>query len=419
MTRKITDCAPNRYALNPDVEHYGIEVEAEGLTVGMAVGIRWSTQFKKYWSFHEDGSLRNGIEFVSVPLLPEQVPEAIEVMWPSVVPGRAIPSGRTGIHIHASCFGLDTDDVLRIARHYALLEPVLFNIAGADREENIFCIPWYRGDDEPRRVFSTLANEAGSNKHKTAMFLNNRPTTCKYSALNISPLCNLGTIEFRHAPTYADGALMQRWFNAVRSVRNTYARKEDPLTVYREQGMARLVEDVLGTWALRFLDEEFVAECDVERTAMLLYPKKPTVSREWGCPPMLKVKTRAAAAALRIEEVHNEDALVTERMATFAEYVAARPATLGRTRRLGDLNDEQIQREAQEFTEQIRRAQAAMTRQRVRIPIPTSPFTVGVDFEARDGVAQRPAQDPNVVIIDEAADDINWDEILAEQQPQG
>jgi hypothetical protein len=297
VPRNVIDHARNPHMLDPTREWYGIEVEAEGLTVGQAARMRWSPGFSELWGYHEDGSLRNGIEFVSRPLSTDQVPQAIERLWPGVVPRHAAPSGRTGVHIHASCLGLNTDHVLKIARYYALLEPVMFSIAGASREENIFCIPWYRGDDEAKRVYGVLSNEQAASKHRTAMFVHRRPPTCKYSALNITPLVNFGTIEFRHAPTYDNREDATAWYNAVRAIYLTHKRKEDPLEFWRESGPEAVAAAVFGEdVASRHVNlSALIDEYDTERTALLLYPKKAVVSKEWGTPPMLKVKPKASA----------------------------------------------------------------------------------------------------------------------------
>jgi len=278
MSRAISSIAENTLGCRPG-ERYGIEVEAERL-LQVDDGLRWSEAFRKYWSLTSDGSLRhNGVEFVSNPLAKTSVPPAIAALWPYFEEGRMRPSVRTGIHVHVSCLGLNTDQVMRIALHYALMEPVFTYFAGPAREENIYCIPWYRAHDEPNAVRTFLSGERGER------------SPCKYSALFVGPLATFGTIELRHAPTWTDPETMLTWWRMAQALYRTYRTEYDILEEYLLVGPAGFARQVLtGIGGVAIPPTSVFDECDVESVAEILAEVPPTVHPAWGRTPMLAVE---------------------------------------------------------------------------------------------------------------------------------
>lgn len=284
MARLISGLSENRLGVRTG-ERYGIEVEAEGLGLAAARERVWPAEVLKYWTYTEDGSLRNGgIEFVSTPLARSSVPPAIAALWPFIEHGDLRPSVRTGVHIHCSCLGLNTDQLLRILQVYALVEPVLFAYVGADREENIYCIPWYRAHDEPRTIASWLSPMRGGEMVRTRQ-------PCKYSALYIGPISTFGTIEFRHAPTWDTGEQMLNWFKLVQCVMRAGDRYPDPLAEWHRLGPVEFANKVFPfPWAPK-VDERVYEEVDVEYTANLLIPeRREDVHPMWGKAPELNAR---------------------------------------------------------------------------------------------------------------------------------
>ena len=290
MSRPISELASNRAGVR-NGERYGIEVEAEGCSPDVASGLQWSNAYYDYWGTVGDGSLRNGgIEFVSKPLTRAQVPTAINALWPYILSGRARPSVRTGIHIHASCLGRTIAEVQRILMHYALVEPVLFDFVGPAREENIYCIPWYRSPEEATNVTEWLSSYDG------IPFNIRGDGPCKYSALFVGPLTTFGTIEFRHAPTFTDPEMMRRWFAMVKAVWGTWETTYDPLDEWRKRGPVAFAKSVLGFEWLPEYHESLFEEADVEAVAALLRPPKSVLSPVWGKAPELTGKGVATPA---------------------------------------------------------------------------------------------------------------------------
>ena len=305
MSRLISNIAQNRAGVRPG-EKYGIEVEAEGCPLDSVPEMRWSQAYNSYWSVTGDGSLRNGgIEFLSKPLGRTAVRHAINALWPYFREGRMEPSVRTGIHIHASCLGLNTDHVLRILQHYALVEPALFAYVGPQREENIYCIPWYRSPDEVTHASQWLASWEPNFVGPTG------EEPCKYSALYVQPLARFGTIEFRHAPTWTDADTMFRWWQMVQSIWRTHQTEYNVLDRFNELGPVAFCKSVLPFDFLGELDERPFEDADVDTVCSLLMPQQLLTADEWGVAPELRgrgVATPPRRATL--DERHDD--IVTE-----------------------------------------------------------------------------------------------------------
>lgn len=179
---------------------YGIEVEYENYRSMGILPTGWG------WLTTDDGSLRNaGVEFLTPGAWTfDQSVEQIRNLWTAAEQHGWQSSIRTGIHVHVNCLDYTLEQLGGILATYALLEPVLFRLCGPEREEGIYCVPWYRADDE-----AEAAQEVITGAYLRA---NN---TCKYSALYLQPLLRFGTIEFRHAPTFLQASDMLLWLSVI------------------------------------------------------------------------------------------------------------------------------------------------------------------------------------------------------------
>jgi hypothetical protein len=271
---------------------YGIEVEAERLGVadsrGLTEGLPFaSPQLQRLvdtlvWKATQDGSLRHrGVEFISVPMQKEHALHALSDLYSCMNDGLFAPSVRTGIHVHANVSQMENYELLQVMRAYAAAEPLLMQYVGVEREQNIYCVPLYRASNERQRWLefaSLLRLPTLRNKISSAARL--LDACCKYSALNISPISRLGTVEFRHAPTFARFSDMRGWLDLVDATMRL--RLPDAATVadlapLRRAMPARLSWDeyehrVLYTGALEFAND---------------LAGRPYVIPEWGAPASL------------------------------------------------------------------------------------------------------------------------------------
>lgn len=172
------------------------------------------------WQQTEDGSLRNGVELISPPLHAASVGAALAAAYQWANDNHFVATSRTGMHIHVNMAGRTPDMLLRVMQAYVLAEPLLFAVAGEQREQNIHCVPWYLDPDQ----YSCAAELVKELRAGVVNFPDwnqlGGVVASKYSALNILPLFKYHTLEFRHiqTPDTAEDAL--RWSKIVATIVN-------------------------------------------------------------------------------------------------------------------------------------------------------------------------------------------------------
>lgn len=180
---------------------FGVEIEVEHCR-------EWPQGW--WWQITEDGSLRNnGMEFLSPPATLAQIHDGIDRFYAEGFDVYGWKSSkRTGIHLHMDTSTLTMDELGAFLTAYAALEPVLFNVlCGPDREENIYCVPWYRAKEQALYVQGLMRDYKAGGRE---VLLNACAQACKYNALYIEPLRRYGTVEFRGAPTFDSAAELHR-----------------------------------------------------------------------------------------------------------------------------------------------------------------------------------------------------------------
>ena len=272
---KVSEFAENQAGCPPE-EGYGIELEAEGYDTEANRRLD-SRSLSKHWTITEDGSLRNGgVEFVSRFLRPETLEQAVRHLY-ARTRKKWHPSIRTGVHVHCNMLGRTMEELRRVLAYYAFCEPVLFHLAGEHREENIYCVPWYRAPDE--------ADNAVRGVLKHWLSFND---ACKYSALYTGPLRTFGTIEFRHAHTFDGPDQMLGWLLLVRAIANSW-QYSDPIELYAEGGTEAVLEAVFGSELLDTLGlpmdkaVELVNSVGADEVALRFQPCTYKLG-EWGKP---------------------------------------------------------------------------------------------------------------------------------------
>ena len=148
--------------------------------------------FKYFWKAVGDGSLRNGgIEFVSKFGATFKNLAAVLMAlddYLSVFDPRAEANHRTGLHLHVDVRDMALKDLQRLLMLYALYEDALFNYSGG-RQKNVFCVPLSETDLPLSHLLGI--HDIGS----LNQFIRNH--TRKYMGLNLKPIGEQGTIEFR------------------------------------------------------------------------------------------------------------------------------------------------------------------------------------------------------------------------------
>lgn len=153
-----------------------------------------------------DHSLRNnGLEFVSKPTPVDSIiPQFTELH--QKVAFRNLEqkfSERTSIHVHVNCCNIEETVVRNIILMYALYEEYFFMMASPSRRHNIHCVA----------LTETYLPSIYKQKLVTLV-----SKWHKYTALNIKPLAQYGTIEFRHMQGHDDPVLLEAWLGTINNL---------------------------------------------------------------------------------------------------------------------------------------------------------------------------------------------------------
>jgi hypothetical protein len=156
---------------------------------------------------------------------------------------------------------IDFETLKSLLTLYILFEKALFNYHGADRESNIYCVPYYHAPIDMRtlsildlknlppsvtiRVLGNGDNEQIKNRGVVSSVSNG---TKKYSALNLMPIRTQGSIEFRHAASTKDMKVVIEWIHLLmlmkKAAMNTTA--EGVLAMLYAEGPTALGKRVFG-----------------------------------------------------------------------------------------------------------------------------------------------------------------------------
>jgi hypothetical protein len=210
-----------QYSLVDSKTNVGIEVEVENISSSNGIIVN-DTKSDYLWRNVEDGSLRNnGREFVSIPVRGENIEFALAALNAHLTKAKTCVnhefSDRTSVHVHVDYSDLRVQDVATLLLVYHMVEPILYNYAGGDRDVNIFTVP----------LLDTIMFDSPLNamwQHPTSGTNLDRlvRSWTKYTGLNMSPLRSYGTIEFRHMHGNCDVRNLMVWINALLQLR-TYA----------------------------------------------------------------------------------------------------------------------------------------------------------------------------------------------------
>jgi hypothetical protein len=274
MTTIARICA-NKYGAPdaPDHHMFGVEIEVEG--VHNQPNRDWEERHN--FTTTHDGSLRNaGVEFITNPQDFDDTLESLRKWYLAAAEYGWTRGQRCGIHVHVDMRRYTAEEVAGVCAAYAAFEPLAYAMCGAQREENINCLPWYRAPDQADAVRQMVEQGLGT-------FLFN--TFVKYSGLYCQPLQRFGTIEWRQAPVWDTFDEMHKWLAFIQRTCEWGAEvgaegvREDLTT----KSYAELVDDILGWTAPQGVDPAALFdEADAMSTVLAIAPY--TYKAQWRLP---------------------------------------------------------------------------------------------------------------------------------------
>jgi hypothetical protein len=186
-------------------DRLGIEFEFERVVFGENRRFDW-------WRITNDPSLRNkGAEFVSHPLLVEQIPLALMELDKFVESNQPAATLRCGTHFHWNVAHKTFQHLWNLTTIHTLLEPTIFRKYAFGREENHFCVPSFQNTD----LIENLQSDIQLLRTDNAVDRLQMRNCNKYSALNFAPIANYGTIEFRYFPGTRDMVQAATWIQLI------------------------------------------------------------------------------------------------------------------------------------------------------------------------------------------------------------
>lgn len=225
---------PQTYQFRDPKAYVGVEVEVENVLMvdpNITLG---------FWSVHQDGSLRNhGREFKTPPIQLCYLEPALVHLFKGLNPNIDF-SKRTSIHFHFDMTNNTPDESISTLLLYTAVENLLFKFASLERRKNIFCVPITESVIFWKPIASSMdfLMQAGNYWHK-------------YTAMNILPIRELGTFEYRHMPGTTNVRTLLIWADLLSRLR-VYAYKT-PL----KEVIKRIGELNTSSRYLNFLQDVF------------------------------------------------------------------------------------------------------------------------------------------------------------------
>lgn len=185
----------------------GIEVEVEGITKINCL------RPSPFWQPTEDGSLKlNGAEYISTPISGSHIEYALQILFEDLKKSNEyFFSPRCSVHVHVNVRNMTVKEVKMFCALYLLFERGLFSFVGESRDKNIHCVPLLDSSITAAGLFNCIDR--------------NRPQHwMKYTALNIIPMADKGTVEFRHMHGTDDVKKLMCWISMLLSMKNFVRR---------------------------------------------------------------------------------------------------------------------------------------------------------------------------------------------------
>lgn len=183
---------------------FGVEIEVEGRNLPILDG-------NKVWEIHADHSLRGeSAEYVfRIPLNKKEANTALHYLSAQLENSTIHNSNRTSVHIHRNVIPWLVQEVYTAVALYYIFETMLVRYSGEDRQGNMYCL---RCSDAEYLVL-LIARSITDEQYLMGggLFGDN----IRYSSLNLKPLINFGSLEFRSFRGSVDPKEIFSWMEIV------------------------------------------------------------------------------------------------------------------------------------------------------------------------------------------------------------
>ena len=192
----------------------GLEIETESKAPYVYI-----KDLTDLWNVHNDGSLRqNGVEYVfSTPYDYKSVnyAKALAVFDEQAKVAKFIPSVYTSVHVHLNVTNSEVVEVFNFMALYFIVEELLNEYCGPDRNGNLFCLKTSSAECVYRVARDMVAAfDKGPEfaKHYISRLSQN---ALKYAAMNLYTLRQFGSLEIRTHPGTVNIDEIHRWISIL------------------------------------------------------------------------------------------------------------------------------------------------------------------------------------------------------------
>lgn len=202
----------------------GLEIECEGTKL-------FNTPFK-YWTCHEDGSLRSykgspPVEYVlREPLDPPELMKALNYLDQKLKEaGSSVHlSSRTSVHVHINVQKMTLRELYCFILLYMIFEEVLVDWSGPERAGNLFCLRAKDSEYYIQMLESVLKDES----------FRLWKEDFRYSACNVASVPKFGSLEFRSLRGTVDMGLIETWVSVLLHLREKSLTYDNPVDIVED-----------------------------------------------------------------------------------------------------------------------------------------------------------------------------------------
>lgn len=234
----VRDIYPRNAKTQGDV---GIEVEVEAAGQLPTIDTTW-------WKTTNDPSLRGGMEYINKAPMPVDDRKLARITkLTSQLESPLIrvnkDSHRTSIHVHNNVNDFTPVQVWTGVTAYWLLENLLFQWIGREREGLLFCLRLCDAEFILKYVKEDLATDVPFQMVNT--------DNIRYASINLAAIARYGSLELRGMRGTIDPVLIDNWstttFKLFQNARHFFATPEELLDFFYHKGRLAVLNMLLPT----------------------------------------------------------------------------------------------------------------------------------------------------------------------------
>lgn len=244
-----------------NIDAVGVEVEVEN--------VRYFTKNNSdldlpdifsTWTPVEDGSLRNGTEFIfKEPYKGATISHSLNLLndffKKYTLNGKpAKVSERCSVHVHLDVRDFNDKELTNLTFIYMLFERVLFHHINPTRAKNNYCRP-LTDSTFKQTLWKLLSYSTRDDDSKSLsdIFYIVKAECDKYSAFNVLPIAKYGSVEFRHHHGTLDMSEIKEWINIILALKNATRKYHvtDLLKLYEGEGAEVLMHTIFKDTSLQ------------------------------------------------------------------------------------------------------------------------------------------------------------------------